>query len=119
MVNSTVSKVSAGATTYVKVARVNNLNETIRKLKSKGIWIIGTDGDAPNYYYEQNFEDPIAIVIGNEGVGMGRLTKENVDLLVKIPMNGKISSLNASVSAGIVLYEVVKQRGQMKRNSKI
>lgn len=109
-VNSVVSKVSAGATSYVKVARVNNLNETIRMLKDNGLWIIGTDGDAPKYYYDQDFKGPIAIVIGSEGFGMGRLTKENVDLLVKIPMNGKITSLNASVSAGIVIYEAVKQR---------
>ena len=109
-VNSTVSKVSAGATSYVKVARVNNLNETIRMLKEKGLWIIGTDGDADKYYYDQDFKGPIAIVIGSEGFGMGKLTKENVDLLVKIPMNGKITSLNASVSAGIVIYEAVKQR---------
>lgn len=109
-VNSTVSKVSAGATSYVKVARVNNLNETIRTLKEKGLWIIGTDGDADKYYYDQDFKGPIAIVIGSEGFGMGKLTKENVDLLVKIPMNGKITSLNASVSAGIVIYEAVKQR---------
>ena len=109
-VNSTVSKVSAGATSYVKVARVNNLNETIKKLKDNGLWIIGTDGEADKYYYDQDFKGPIAIVIGSEGFGMGRLTKENVDLLVKIPMNGKITSLNASVSAGIVIYEAVKQR---------
>ena len=109
-VNSTVSKVSAGATSYVKVARVNNLNETIRMLKDNGLWVIGTDGEAEKYYYEQDFKGPIAIVIGSEGYGMGRLTKENVDLLVKIPMNGKITSLNASVSAGIVIYEAVKQR---------
>lgn len=109
-VNSTVSKVSAGATSYVKVARVNNLNETIRMLKDNGLWIIGTDGEASKYYYNQDFKGPIAIVIGSEGYGMGRLTKENVDLLVKIPMNGNITSLNASVSAGIVIYEAVKQR---------
>ena len=109
-VNSTVSKVSAGATSYVKVAIVNNLNETIRMLKDNGLWIIGTDGEASKYYYNQDFKGPIAIVIGSEGYGMGRLTKENVDLLVKIPMNGNITSLNASVSAGIVIYEAVKQR---------
>ena len=109
-VNSTVSKVSAGATAYMKVARVNNLNEAIRMLKENGLWIIGTDGEADKYYYDQDFKGPIAIVIGSEGFGMGRLTKENVDLLVKIPMNGKITSLNASVSAGIVIYEAVKQR---------
>jgi len=110
-VNSTVSKVSAGATSYVKVARVNNLNETIRMLKDEGLWIIGTDGDGDKFYYDQDFKGPIAIVIGSEGFGMGKLTKDNVDLLVKIPMNGKITSLNASVSAGIVIYEAVKQRG--------
>lgn len=109
-VNSTVSKVSAGATSYVKVARVNNLNETIRMLKEEGLWIIGTAGEADKYYYDQDLKGPIAIIIGNEGSGMGRLTKENVDILVKIPMKGEISSLNASVSAGIVIYEAVKQR---------
>ena len=109
-VNSTVSKVSSGATAYVKVARVNNLNETIRMLKENGLWIIGTAGESNTYYYDQDFKGPIAIVIGNEGFGMSKLTKENVDLLVKIPMNGKITSLNASVSAGIVIYEAVKQR---------
>lgn len=109
-VNSTVSKVSAGATSYVKVARVNNINETIRMLKDNGLWVIGTDGEAQNYYYDQDFKGPIAIVIGSEGFGMSRLTKENVDLLVKIPMKGKITSLNASVSSGIIIYEAVKQR---------
>ncbi len=109
-VNSTVSKVSAGATSYVKVARVNNINETIRMLKDNGLWVIGTDGEAQKYYYDQDFKGPIAIVIGSEGFGMSRLTKENVDLLVKIPMKGKITSLNASVSSGIIIYEAVKQR---------
>lgn len=108
-VNSTVSKVSAGATTYMKIARVNNLNDSIRKLKDAGLWIIGTDGDAKNYYYDENMTGPIAIVIGSEGFGMSKLVKDNVDILVKIPMKGKITSLNASVAAGIVMYEVVKQ----------
>jgi len=108
-VNSTVSKVSVGATTYMKIARVNNLNDTIRKLKDAGLWIIGTDGDAKNYYYNENLTGPIAIVIGSEGFGMSKLVKDNVDILVKIPMKGKITSLNASVAAGIVMYEVVKQ----------
>ena len=88
-VNNTVTKVSAGATSYVKVARVNNLNETIRKLKENGLWIIGTDGDSKKYYYDQDFKGPIAIVIGSEGFGMSRLIKENVDILVKIPMKRK------------------------------
>lgn len=109
-INSTVSKVSVGATSYVKIARVNNLNDTIKFLKDKGLWIIGTDGAASKYYFEQDFKGPIGIVIGSEGFGMGKLTKENADILVKIPMNGKLTSLNASVSAGIVIYEAVKQR---------
>ena len=109
-VNSTVVKVSAGATSYMKIARVNNINETIKKLKDEGLWIIGTDGEAKTYYYNQDLKGPIALIIGSEGEGMSKLVKENSDILVKIPMNGKITSLNASVSAGIVMYEVVKQR---------
>ena len=110
-VNSTVYKVSAGAVEHMKIARVNNLNETIKYLKDNDIWICGTDMDAKNYYYNEKFDGPIAIVIGSEEFGMSRLVKENCDFLVKIPMKGKITSLNASVSAGIVMYEVVKQRG--------
>lgn len=109
-VNSTVYKVSAGAAEHMKIARVNNLNETIKYLKDNGVWICGTDMDAKNYYYNEKFDGPIAIVIGSEGFGMSRLVKDNCDFLVKIPMKGKITSLNASVSAGIVMYEVVKQR---------
>lgn len=110
-VNSTVYKVSAGAVEHMKIARVNNLNETIKYLKENDIWVCGTDMDAKNYYYNEKFDGSIAIVIGSEGFGMSRLVKENCDFLVKIPMKGKITSLNASVSAGIVMYEVVKQRG--------
>ena len=112
LVNSTVSKVSAGAVSYMKVARVNNLNETIRYLKEQDVWICGTDMEAKKYYYQESYKGPIAIVIGNEGFGISRLVKENCDFLVKIPMLGKISSLNASVSAGIVMYEATKQRMQ-------
>lgn len=109
-VNATVSKVSSGAVEHVKIARVNNLNETIKYLKEQGLWICGTDGEAKTYYYNQDLKGPIAIVIGSEGFGMSKLVKENCDFLVKIPMKGKITSLNASVSAGIVIYEAVKQR---------
>lgn len=109
-VNSTVVKVSTGATSYVKIARVNNLNETIRKLKEKGLWLIGTDGEAETLYYNQDLKGPLAIIIGSEGYGMSQLVKENSDCLIKIPMKGEITSLNASVSAGIVIYEAVKQR---------
>lgn len=109
-VNSTVAKVSAGAVEHMKIARVNNITDTIRKLKENGLWIIGTDGSATTLYYNQDLKGDIAIVIGSEGFGMSRLVKENCDFLVKIPMKGKVTSLNASVSAGIVMYETVKQR---------
>lgn len=109
-VNSTVSKVSAGAVEHMKIARVNNINETIRYLKEQEIWICGTDMDTKVEYTKQDYKMPLALVIGSEGFGMSRLVKENCDFLVKIPMKGKITSLNASVSAGIVMYEVIRQR---------
>ncbi len=109
-VNSTVSKVSAGAVEYMKIARVNNLNETIHYLKEQGLWICGTDMNTEVTYTKQDYKMPLAVVIGSEGFGMSRLVKENCDFLVKIPMKGKITSLNASVSAGIIMYEIVRQR---------
>lgn len=109
-VNSTVSKVSCGAVQYMKIARVNNISDSINKLKENGVWVCGTAIDAKSYYFEQDFKEPIAIVIGNEGKGMSQLVKKNCDFLVKIPMKGKIQALNASVSTGIVVYEVLKQR---------
>ena len=109
-VNSTVNKTSVGATNFMKIARVNNINETIEYLKNNDIWIYGTDGEAKEMYYDEDMTGNIAIVIGSEGFGMSRLVKENCDFLLKIPMKGKITSLNASVSAGIIMYEVVKQR---------
>lgn len=109
-VNSTVSKVACGALEHMKIARVNNISDTISKLKDKGIWVCGTAIDAEKYYYDQNLTGPLAIVIGNEGKGMGELVKRNCDFLVKIPMKGKVTSLNASVSTGIIVYEAVKQR---------
>ena len=109
-VNSTVNKVSAGAVQHMKIARVTNLTDTIKDLQEAGLWIIGTDMDATTLYYEQDLKGPICIVIGSEGFGMSRLVKENTDILIKIPMKGKVTSLNASVSAGIVMYEAVKQR---------
>ena len=109
-VNSIVSKVSAGAVEYMKIARVNNLTDTIKYLKEQGLWICGTDMDTKQEYDKQDYTGPIGIEIGSEGFGMSRLVKENCDFLVKIPMMGRITSLNASVSAGIVIYEAVKQR---------
>ena len=115
-VNSTVAKVSAGAVEYMKIARVNNISDAINTLKENDIWICGTDMNTDKYYYDEDFTGGIGIVIGSEGYGMSRLVKENCDFLVKIPMKGKITSLNASVSAGIVMYEVVKQRIRIKNN---
>lgn len=109
-VTEVVSKVSVGATEYMPIARVNNINDTIRELKDKGVWVVGTDGSADTIYYKQDLTGPIAIVVGSEGRGMNKLTMKNCDFLVKIPMMGKITSLNASVSGGIVLFEALKQR---------
>ena len=109
-VNSTVSKVSAGAVEHIKIARVTNISDSIQKLKDNGLWICGTDIDAKNHYYDQDLKGPLGIVIGNEGQGMSEKVKKNCDFLVKIPMKGKVTSLNASVSTGIVVYEAVKQR---------
>lgn len=111
-VNSTVAKVAAGAVEHMNIARVNNINEAIRHLKENGVWICGTDIDTNTYYYNQDLTGPLGVVIGSEGFGMGKLVKENCDFLVKIPMKGKITSLNASVSTGIVVYEAVRQRSK-------
>ena len=109
-VNSTVSKVSCGAVEYMKVARVNNIADSIKKLKEAGLWICGTAVDGEKYYFNQDLTGPIGIVIGNEGKGMSDIAKKNCDFLVKIPMMGKVQSLNASVSTGIIVYEALKQR---------
>lgn len=109
-VNSTVNKVSAGAVEHIKIARVTNICDTIEKLKRQGLWICGTDISTDKYYYNQDLTGPLAIVIGNEGNGISDKVKKNCDFLIKIPMKGKVTSLNASVSAGIIIYESVKQR---------
>ena len=109
-VNSTVAKVSAGAVQYMKIARVTNISDAIQKLKDAGLWICGTDINTNTYYDKQDLTGPLGIVIGNEGQGISDKVKKNCDFLVKIPMKGKVTSLNASVSAGIIIYEAVKQR---------
>ena len=109
-VNSTVNKVSVGAVEHMKVARVTNIYDSIQKLKELGLWICGTDVNTDKYYYNQDLTGALGIVIGNEGAGMSDKVRKNCDFLVKIPMKGKVSSLNAAVSTGIVLYEAVKQR---------
>ena len=109
-VNSTVNKASAGAVEHMKIARVTNISDAIEELKQAGLWVCGTAVDTYKYYYNQDLTGPLAIVIGNEGKGIGEKVKKNCDFLVKIPMKGKVQSLNASVSTGIVVYEAVKQR---------
>jgi 23S rRNA (guanosine2251-2'-O)-methyltransferase len=106
-----VSKTSAGAVEYLPVARVSNLANTIRELKQRGIWIYGTAADAQSSLYQTDLTGPAAIVIGSEGEGMSRLVRESCDLLVSIPMKGKISSLNASAAAAVLMYEILRQRG--------
>ena len=109
-VNSTVNKTSAGAVEHMKIARVTNISDSIEELKKAGLWICGTDISAEKYYYNQDLTGPLGIVIGNEGQGISDKVKKNCDFNVKIPMRGKITSLNASVSTGIIVYEAVKQR---------
>lgn len=109
--NYTVNKTSAGAASYVPVARVSNVPNTLDMLKKKGIWIFGTDANGENYT-SVDLKVPMALVIGSEGFGMGRLVREKCDCLLKLPMYGKITSLNASVAAGIFMYEVIRQRMQ-------
>lgn len=108
-VNETVVKVSAGATERVKVAKVTNLNRAIEELKEKNIFVFAADMDGDNMY-NTNLKGNIALVVGSEGFGVSKLTRKIVDGIVSIPMYGKINSLNASVSAGIVVYEVIRQR---------
>lgn len=108
-VNETVVRTSAGATAYVPVIKVNNLNQTIEKLKQENIWVYASDMDGEKMY-KTNLKGDIALVIGGEGTGVRELTKKLCDGVISIPMFGKVNSLNASVSAGIVLYEAVRQR---------
>ncbi len=108
-VNSTVMKVSAGALENIKIACVTNLNNTIKYLKDNGFWIVGTDMQGTPYD-EISYEGKTGIVIGNEGNGMSKLVKESCDFIASIPMRGEINSLNASVAAGIIIYEAIKCR---------
>lgn len=104
------AKASAGAVEYMKVARVTNINAAIEELKEKGVWVFGTAAEGSIAMYQADLTVPAAIVIGSEGDGMSRLVQKNCDVTVHIPMKGRISSLNASVAASILLYEAVRQR---------
>ncbi|ALC88423.1 RNA methyltransferase TrmH [Bacillus sp. FJAT-18017] len=107
---STVAKASTGAIEYVPVARVTNLARTIEELKEQGVWIAGTDAKGSKDYRQQDFTLPLGLVIGSEGKGMGRLIREKCDFLVHLPMAGKVTSLNASVAAALLMYEVYRSR---------
>lgn len=109
-VNSTVMKVSVGALSNINIVEVSNLVNAIKKLKDNGFWVYGTDMDDAVNYTDIEYADKTAFVIGAEGNGISKLVRENCDFIVKIPLIGKINSLNASVAAGIVIYEVVRQR---------
>ena len=108
-ITSVVAKASAGAVEYVPVCKVTNIVNTIKQLKKEGLWIAAADMDG-EVFYEQNLTGPLALVIGSEGFGVSRLVKQNCDFVVKMPMIGNVSSLNASVAGGILLYEIFRQR---------
>lgn len=105
-------KVACGAADTVPFVRVTNLSRTLGQLKEAGVWLIGTSDRAPRTLFEQDFSGPLAIVMGAEGAGMRRLTEENCDFLVSLPMQGSVSSLNVSVATGICLFEAVRQRNR-------
>ena len=107
--NATVAKSASGALEYMKVARVTNIPTTIEELKEKGVWVMGADMDGEDYT-NIDFDLPVALVIGNEGKGIGTLTAKKCDRIISLPMLGKINSLNASVAAGVLMYEVVNKR---------
>jgi 23S rRNA (guanosine2251-2'-O)-methyltransferase len=108
--DATARKVAAGAAEFIPVASVTNLARTLDSLKERGIWIVGTDGEARDSLYSVDLKRPVALVLGAEGSGMRRLTKEKCDFLARIPMAGRMQSLNVSVAAGIALFEVLRQR---------
>jgi len=105
-----VAKSSAGAIEYVPVARVANIAQTIETLKKNGVWLVGADADGQEVFWDARLDGPLALVIGGEDKGLGRLVKERCDILVRMPMYGRVNSLNASVAAALLVYEVVRQR---------
>jgi 23S rRNA (guanosine2251-2'-O)-methyltransferase len=105
-----VAKTSAGAVEHVPVCRVTNLSQTIRTLQEQGLWVVGADAAAEKAYWEVDLRGPLAVVVGGEGTGIGRLVAERCDLLVRLPMQGQVNSLNASVAGSLLLYEVLRQR---------
>lgn len=114
-VDGVVRKVAAGAADFMPVATVTNLARMLDQLKDKGVWVVGTDGEAPQTLYEADLGRPLALVLGAEGSGMRRLTRERCDFLVRIPMAGQVESLNVSVAAGVALFEACRQRAAARR----
>lgn len=110
---STVYKASAGAVEYVPVARVANINDAVRELKERGVWVYGLDMDGEDWC-ATDMTGATALVVGSEGRGVSRLVRENCDFVLSLPMNGRVNSLNASVACGIVMYEVARQRGNIR-----
>jgi 23S rRNA (guanosine2251-2'-O)-methyltransferase len=107
-----VDKASAGAVEHMAIARVSNLSAAIQELKTAGLWVYGTAADGANGLWETDLTGPIALVIGSEGDGMGRLVKANCDFVLSLPMRGQLNSLNASVAAAVTMYEVLRQRSR-------
>ncbi|HLR20391.1 MAG TPA: 23S rRNA (guanosine(2251)-2'-O)-methyltransferase RlmB [Tissierellaceae bacterium] len=114
-VNQTVYKSSSGAVEHMLIADVTNISDTISKLKDEGLWIYGADMNGESYYFDTDLKGAVALVIGNEGKGISRIVKEKCDVLIKIPMLGSISSLNASASAAVLIYEVLRQNNEKKK----
>jgi 23S rRNA (guanosine2251-2'-O)-methyltransferase len=105
-----VDKASAGAAEHARIARVANIPAALKELKERGLWVYGTAADGANDLWHTDFSGPVALVIGSEGDGMGRLVRECCDFIVSLPMKGQISSLNASNAAAITMYEILRQR---------
>ena len=110
--NDTVAKVASGALEYMKVGEVTNLVKTLKQLKSKGYWIVGSAGDGDSLYTDLDYDMNVVLVIGSEGKGISRLVKEECDYIVKLPMYGKVTSLNASVATGILIYNILAKRNK-------
>ena len=110
LINETVGKTSAGAVEYMPLVQIGNIAQTLKQLKKRGFWVIGADMDGETDYFHSSLTDPVVLVIGSEGRGISHLVKETCDVLVQIPMFGHVNSLNASVAAALLMYEVVRQR---------
>ena len=110
---TTVAKASTGAIEHIPVVKVTNLSRTLEEMKGRGIWVVGTDASGQQDYRSLDGNMPLALVIGSEGKGMGRLVKEKCDFLIRLPMAGKVTSLNASVAAGLLMYEVYRKRSPL------